>query len=193
MCDALADSPVPGLLDVIPAYATLTLLFDPRALDPDGLRRELNARFAHVTLGGEKPATTIEIPVCYDDEFAPDLADVAAHTGLTRDEVVRVHASASYEVAFVGFSPGFGYLSGLPTQLATPRLDSPRVRIEPGSVGIAGDQTGVYPHATPGGWRIIGRTPVRMFDEARAPASLLTIGDHVRFVPIERDEFEAGR
>ncbi len=183
----------PGLLDVTPAYTTLLLAFDLATLDPAiTLACVLNT----LTPSGEAatgdtvpPPRLIEIPVCYATEFGPDLNDVAAHCGLAAEAVAHAHAQADYTVAFIGFSPGFGYLSGLPAQLATPRLAQPRVRVAPGSVGIAGDQTAIYPHATPGGWRLIGRTPLTMFEATRAAPSLLAIGDRVRFVPISADRF----
>ncbi len=183
----------PGLLDATPAYTTLLLAFDLATLEPaTALTRVLNAlKPAGDAASGDTapPPRLIEIPVCYAAEFAPDLNDVAAHCRLSPEAVARTHAEPDYTVAFVGFSPGFGYLSGLPPQLAAPRLAQPRVRVGPGSVGIAGDQTAIYPHGTPGGWRLIGRTPLTMFDATRAAPSLLALGDRVRFVPISPDRF----
>lgn len=130
----------------------------------------------------EDEARTITIRVRYGGADGPDLVAVAAHCGLSEEEVIERHAGAVYRVGFMGFSPGFGYLVGLPEALATPRLSSPRTRVPAGSVGIAGMQTGVYPQATPGGWRLIGRTDAVMFDAEREPPSLLRVGDVVRFV-----------
>ncbi|MBL8744821.1 MAG: 5-oxoprolinase subunit PxpB, partial [Phycisphaerae bacterium] len=135
------------------------------------------------------PARRIVIPVCYEADCAPDLMEVAAMHRVEASEVVRLHSSAVYTVQFIGFSPGFAYLAGLPRRLETPRLERPRTRVPAGSIGLAGMQTGVYPRSTPGGWRIIGRTPLRMFDAARAEASTLALGDCVRFQPITRAEF----
>ncbi len=189
----LKHAPPPGLLDVTPAYTTLLLTFDLATLDPAATQaRVLNTLGPSGDSAAPNPAPMprlVEIPVCYEADFAPDLADVAAHCGLSPVAVAHAHAQADYTVAFIGFSPGFGYLSGLPAALATPRLAQPRVRVAPGSVGIAGDQTGIYPHATPGGWRLIGRTPLTMFDAARHAPSLLAMGDRVRFVPISADRF----
>jgi inhibitor of KinA len=130
------------------------------------------------------------VPVCYDRDFAVDLDEVATRSRLMPAEVVSRHASASYRVACVGFTPGFPYLSGLPNELATPRRLTPRKLVAAGSVGIGGNQTGIYPQDSPGGWNIIGRTPLRLFDPSEVPPSLFVIGDTVRFRQITRDEFE---
>lgn len=173
-----------------PAYTTLLVRFHPLAVrEPERTLRTILDSPAKGA--GEVEYNLIEIPVCYDADFAPDLDPVAAHAGISPAEVIRRHSSASYEVAFVGFTPGFGYLTGLPAELAAPRLPSPRTRVPAGSVGIAGDQTGIYPSATPGGWRLIGRTPLRMFDANRAEPSLLSIGNGVRFRQIDRAEFDS--
>ena len=134
---------------------------------------------------------TVDIPVCYGGAFGPDLESVAELHGIPADEVVRMHSAATYTVYFLGFVPGFGYLGGLPDALRTPRLSSPRTRVPAGSVGIAGSQAGVYPFSTPGGWRLLGTTPLRMFQKDREGMSLLAIGDEVRFRPISAAEFEA--
>lgn len=126
---------------------------------------------------------TVEVPVRYGGDDGPDLADVARRAGMSEDEVVGVHSSADYVVGFVGFSPGFAYLLGLDERIAVPRLDTPRPRVPPGSVGIGGAYTGVYPRATPGGWQLIGRTDIELFDPGRDPPALLRPGDRVRFVP----------
>jgi KipI family sensor histidine kinase inhibitor len=191
---ALRAVALPALLDVTAAYTTVLLTFDLARLQPEFVERR--AREALSVLGDveEAPDRVVEIPVCYGGEFGPDLDAVAAHCGIQPAEVVAIHSGASYTVEFLGFSPGFPYLSGLPARLATPRLERPRVRVPAGSVGIAGPQTGVYPQATPGGWRLIGRTPLRLFDAFRDPPALLVMGDTVRFTPIGPEEFdERGR
>jgi inhibitor of KinA len=132
----------------------------------------------------------IDIPVCYDREFGPDLADVAAATGLAVDEVVRRHTGSDHRVLMIGFAPGFPYLGGLDAALVVPRRGSPRARVEAGSVAVANGQTAIYPFATPGGWNVLGRTPLRLFDPLREPASLLQAGDRVRFVSISAGEFQ---
>ena len=133
------------------------------------------------------PVRTVEIPVSYGGEYGPDLNDVAALHGLSAHDVVRLHSEAVYTVYFLGFVPGFAYMGGLPEALATPRLPAPRKRVEAGSVGIGGGQTGVYPFPTPGGWRLIGRTPLPMFQAGRENMSLLEIGDQVRFRPTQEE------
>jgi KipI family sensor histidine kinase inhibitor len=189
--EALRGAKLPGLRDVTPAYASLLLRFDPLTLDPDATMARVRESLVPVASTPLAPARTVEIPVCYDPACAPDLADVAARCSLLPSEMVALHSSAAYTVAFIGFAPGFPYLHGLPEQLNVPRLDAPRPRVPAGSVAIAGDQAGIYPHATPGGWRIIGRTPLRLFDASASPPSLLTMGNRVRFVPIMLDEFRA--
>jgi inhibitor of KinA len=133
----------------------------------------------------------LEIPVCYGGEYGPDLNDVAAMHGMTPAQAIEIHSSTDYLVYFLGFVPGFAYLGELPEALVTPRLATPRRRVPAGSVGIAGSQTGVYPFATPGGWRLLGRTPMAMFRTDRDGLSLLSIGDRVRFMPISREQFAA--
>ena len=173
-----------------PAYASLLIDFDP-------LRWTHDEVAAHVQELTEAPATTAEfttntvaIPVCYGGEFGPDLGDVAAHTKLSVEEVIRLHSSATYLVYFLGFSPGFAYMGELPEMLHTPRLRTPNKVVKAGSIGIAGSQTGVYPVDSPGGWRLIGRTPVRMFDPDALPPTRLQPGDRVKFMPINREAFE---
>jgi inhibitor of KinA len=136
------------------------------------------------------PRDPIVIPVCYDAEFGPDLTDVAAHNGIAVEEVIGLHTSATYTVYFLGFSPGFGYLGGLPKELRIPRLATPRSRVPAGSVGIGGEQTAVYPSETAGGWRLVGRTPLAMFNPASDSPSRLQPGDHVQFTAISRSAFE---
>jgi inhibitor of KinA len=133
----------------------------------------------------------VEIPVCYGGEFGPDLAEVCKLHGMAEAQAIELHASFEYLVYFLGFVPGFAYLGELPKELVTPRLAAPRKRVPAGSVGIAGNQTGVYPFATPGGWRLLGRTPIKMFRADSDGLSLLSIGDHVRFAPISAERFAA--
>jgi inhibitor of KinA len=185
---------IPGVIELAPAYTTIGVFFDPArtgsfdklttAID-DALQTSLEQARPRAAGG-----TVVEVPVCYDDEFAPDLNDVAQHTVLSQDEIIRRHADAIYRVACVGFTPGFPYLSGLPPELATPRRSSPRKEIPAGAVAIGGTQTGVYPRKSPGGWNIIGRTPLRLFDVKRESPALFHAGDQVRFRQISRSEFE---
>ncbi|MFT7724689.1 MAG: 5-oxoprolinase subunit PxpB [Roseateles sp.] len=168
-----------GVQELIPGMNNLTLLFDPLQADADALAAATHALWAQPPRVAA-PGRSVAIPVVYD---GPDLADVAAHCGLTPGEVVRRHAAAEYEVYFLGFQPGFTYLGGLDPALHTPRRAEPRLRVPAGSVGIGGAQTGIYPLATPGGWQLIGRTPLALFDPQAEPPTLLAPGDRVRFVP----------
>src|SRR6266699_3205230 len=185
----LEMDPLAGVRNVHPAYCSLLVKFDGLRLRHDEveavLRRYLE-RLEEIKLPEPR---LVEIPVCYGGELGPDLAEVCAIHGMRPARVVELHASAEYLVYFLGFVPGFAYLGELPEALVTPRLAVPRRRVPAGSVGIAGNQTGVYPFATPGGWRLIGRTPVAMFRRHQDPMNLLQIGDHVRFRPISKEEF----
>ena len=197
----LESAAIPGVIDLAPAYTTVGVFFDPARINPaapdqspfDTLRTRirdvLNASsFLDET---ELEARMVEIPVCYADEFASDLGDVARVAGLAEAEVVRRHASAAYRVACVGFVAGFTFLSGLPSELATPRRATPRKEVPAGSVGIGGAQTGIYPRKSPGGWNLIGRTPLRLFDVQRESPAMLRAGDQVRFRKISREEFDS--
>jgi KipI family sensor histidine kinase inhibitor len=180
---------VAGIRNLYPAYCSLLVDFDALKLSHGELEAILRGyldRFADVSLPEPRQ---IEIPTCYGGEFGPDLNDVAALHGLTPAQAIELHASVTYLVYFLGFVPGFAYLGELPEALATPRLATPRRSVPAGSVGIAGNQTGVYPFATPGGWRLIGRTPIGMFRPDRANMSFLSIGDCVRFTPISAARF----
>ena len=133
----------------------------------------------------------VEIPVFYGGSYGEDLKDVAAHAGLTEEEVIKLHSSVDYNIYMLGFLPGFPYLGGLDPKLFTPRLDNPRTKIPEGSVGIGGEQTGIYPLESPGGWRLIGRTPLKLYDPDREQPFLYQAGDYIRFVPITAEEYEA--
>jgi KipI family sensor histidine kinase inhibitor len=172
-----------GILNLHPAYASVLIDFDPRRCTQNDVEALVRERMLVPAEQTARATRTVEIPVCYGGAFGPDLEDVARHTGLTAARVVELHASACYLVYFLGFSPGFPYLGGLPPELATPRLPAPRKVVPAGSVAIGGSQTGVYPGESPGGWRIIGRTALRLFDAAATPPALLRIGDAVCFVP----------
>jgi inhibitor of KinA len=192
----LQMEPVAGVRNLHPGYCSLLVKFDAIRVGHEELEAILGKYIERLEEMELPEARRVEIPVCYGGEYGPDLAEVCALHGMTAAQVVELHASAEYLVYFFGFVPGFAYLGGLPETLVTPRLATPRRRVSAGSVGIAGSQTGVYPFATPGGWRLIGRTPVAMFRADREGLSLLSIGDRVRFVAISREEFtalEAGR
>jgi len=181
----------PFVRNVHPAHASVLVSFDARLVSHAQLETLLRERLRALREIEPPPARAIEIPVCYAPEFGLDSAEVASLHRLTVEEVVRLHSTATYRVDFIGFSPGFPYLSGLPPQLATPRLATPRTRVPAGSVAIGGAQAGIYPLASPGGWRILGRTHLRLFDPEQSPATRLQIGDRVTFRSITRTEFEA--
>jgi KipI family sensor histidine kinase inhibitor len=173
-----------------PAYASLLIDFDPFRLTHEELER-IVAPLLRTALPPKREAGPIlEIPVCYDCDFAPDLTSVAHHSSLTAEQVIAIHSGGEYFVYFLGFSPGFAYLGGGPRRLHVPRLPSPRKHVSAGSVGLAGGQTGIYPNDSPGGWQLIGRTPLRMFVPSADPPSRLQLGDRVRFRRITRDEFD---
>jgi inhibitor of KinA len=188
----IAAAAIPGLLELAPAYTTIAVFFDPTLVeDFESVPGKIEAALqAEPPSTGARVAREIEIPVCYDEEFALDIGDVASRAGLPVEEVIRIHAGQDYRVACVGFSPGFPYLSGLPPELATPRRASPRKEIPAGAVAIGGTQTGIYPRKSPGGWNVIGRTPARLFDVEREPPALFQAGDRVHFRGISRQEFE---
>lgn len=188
---AIRRSPPAGVQDVVPAFGSVGVFFEP--VSPESfsvLCEQLRERVA-ASEAREAPESvrTVEIPVCYGGELGPDLGDVAAHARLSESEVISLHTGADYLVHAVGFAPGFPYLGGLPARLATPRRATPRPLVPAGAVGIGGAQTGVYPIATPGGWNVIGRTPLSLFDPARMEPTLLRAGDQIRFRAVERSEF----
>jgi len=170
-----------GVHEVLPGMNNLTLLFDPLEIEASELEIQVFAAWPQLTATAIE-GRQIEIPVRYGGEDGPDLADVAAHTGLTPAEVVQRHAAADYIVYFLGFLPGFAFMGGLPTSLATPRRAEPRTAVPARSVGIGGEQTGIYPLVSPGGWQLIGRTSLELFDPKNEPPTLLRPGDRVRFV-----------
>lgn len=169
---------IPGVVNLHPAYESILIVFDPLRTTHEAVERAVRRI---PTRPADTPAARHEIPIRYD---GPDLESVARFHRLSKERVVELHAGASYRVAFLGFVPGFAYLRGLPAALQTPRLPSPRKEVPAGSLGIAGDQTGIYPIATPGGWQLIGRTDVELFNAANTPMSLLQPGDEVRFLPV---------
>lgn len=189
-----------GVTEITTAFASVTLFYDPARVGGNGasmftsLEAEIRAALASDVPQTDAPDAeqqTIEIPVCYDPDFSLDLPDVAQHAGLSAEEVINRHVSAEYRVGCVGFTPGFPYLAGLPPELATPRRATPRTSVAAGSVAIGGSQAGIYPVESPGGWHVIGRTPLQLFDPARQTPAVLRAGDRVRFRAISRAEFGA--
>lgn len=182
------ESPT-GLLDLVPSYRALLILYDPLELEYE----RLVALVEELLEGGcssAAPSRYVTLPVCYGTEFGPDLPDVAQSAGLTIDEVIAIHSATEYLVYFLGFAPGFPYLGGLDARLHTPRLPRPRTRVPAGSVGIGGEQTGVYSLPTPGGWRLLGRTPVPLYNPASPEPFLLRAGDRLRFEAVERAVYD---
>jgi KipI family sensor histidine kinase inhibitor len=178
----LREDPPAAMVDLSPAYATLLIRYDPLRGDPDTFAEEIGKRIERLSGRPEPPPRSFTIPVRYGGACGPDLEEVAKGTGLSEDEVVAAHAGAAYEVRFIGFSPGFPYLAGLPERLFTPRRESPRRHVPAGSVAIAGAQAGIYPFGSPGGWNVIGRTEFVLFDPSLAAGAVLAPGDRVRFV-----------
>ena len=187
---ALRDGAHAGIVETVPTYRSLMVHYDPLVLFGDALEDLLLTAAGRLPEQIREQVRTVEIPVRYGGEAGPDLAEVAAIAGLDQQAVVDLHAGGDYVVFMLGFMPGFPYLGGLPPGIATPRLATPRTAVPAGSVGIAGAQTGIYPSESPGGWRLIGRTPVRLFDPFRSPPTLLEAGDHVRFVPVSQADYE---
>jgi inhibitor of KinA len=181
--------PVAGIRNLHPAYCSLLVKFDALKLRHEEVERILRGYLARLKEVKLPEARLVEIPVCYGGEFGPDLDEVSSLHGMTAAQVIELHASVEYLVYFLGFVPGFAYLGELPKELVRPRLAAPRRRVVAGSVGIAGNQTGVYPFATPGGWRLLGRTPSKMFRADRDGLTLVSIGDRVRFTPIDAERF----
>jgi inhibitor of KinA len=186
----LKEKPLPGMVEFVPAFTAITVYYDPLKTDYEAIRRQLER-----IVGGSLPETVegarrVDIPVCYGGELGPDLSFVAEHSGLNEEEVIRIHSGSEYIVYMLGFSPGFPYLGGMSERIAVPRMESPRMAVPEGAVGIAGKQTGIYSLKSPGGWRIIGRTPLKLFRPDTAHPTLLQAGDIVRFRPVSLEEYE---
>jgi len=201
----LQRAEIPGVIELAPAYTSVAVFFDPIAVLKangavnsvlDELAKTIQSTIIaasrrHRRRTAARRLRLIEIPVCYDPEFGVDLDRVAEHTKLSKREIIDLHSTGEYRVACIGFVPGFTFLTGLPKNLATPRRDVPRKEIPPGSVGIGGAQTGIYPMRSPGGWNLVGRTPLKLFDPIKDPPTLLCPGDRVRVRAITREEFAA--
>ncbi len=191
---AIEKSAVAGVFDLVPTYRSVLVYYDPAAVSPSDLRSKIARLYRNLGKQGLESPRVVHIPTLYGGEYGPDFDYVAEHAGMAAEDVIRVHSGTDYLVYMMGFSPGFPYLGGLSEKLQTPRLETPRTEIPAGSVGIAESQTGVYPVASPGGWQLIGRTPLTLFDPNREPPALIGAGDYVRFVPLEsEEEFRAVR
>ena len=180
----------PAVIEVLPAYATVCLVYDPLTMNYEAAKIFLSELLNDQTADEALSSKVFEIPVLYSKETGPDLDFVSQHSGLGIDEIVSIHTSAEYLIYMLGFAPGFPYLGGMDERIAAPRLKVPRQKIIPGSVGIAGSQTGMYPIESPGGWQLIGRTPVKLYDPHRSPPVYYSAGDYIKYRAIDEDEFK---
>ena len=188
--EQIKDLQLDGIIELVPTYCALLVQYDAMVYSYSDICRILEPTLQESVMDSANELVTIvEIPTVYGGEFGPDLGFVASHNHLSEAEVVSIHSGTDYLVYMLGFIPGFTYLGGMDPRIATPRLSSPRTLIPAGSVGIAGEQTGTYPSDSPGGWQIIGRTPVTMYDMSKEQAALLQAGDYVRYVSIDENEF----
>ena len=188
---ALEKAQVPGVVELVPTYRSLMVHYDPSLISYGLLQEKLESllgEMGHITI---PPSPVLEIPVLYGGEMGPDLAFVAEHAGISEKEVIDIHTPTEYLIYMLGFTPGFTYLGGMSDKIATPRLKQPRVKIPAGSVGIAGTQTGVYPIDSPGGWQLIGRTPVKMYDPDRETPILPEAGQYMKFYSIDQAAYDA--
>ena len=180
---------IEGVVDIIPAFCSLLINYDPRVISYEEITERMQHLLKMDAKMDEGKKKIYEIPVCYGGEFGPDIANIAQHAGLTEEEVIKIHSSRDYLIYMLGFLPGFCYLGGLDERIHTPRLANPRIKISAGSVGIGGSQTGIYPLDSPGGWQLMGMTPVKTYDPDREVPILLEAGDYIRFIPIDEEEY----
>lgn len=185
----MKEQHIEGVVDVIPAFCSLLINYDPRVISYDEITKRMKRILKMDVRAGETKKRVFEIPVCYGGKYGPDLGFIAENAGLTEEEVIKIHSSRDYLIYMLGFLPGFCYLGGLDERIHTPRLANPRIKISAGSVGIGGSQTGIYPLDSPGGWQLMGMTPVKTYDPNREIPILLSAGDYIRFVPIEEEEY----
>jgi len=187
---ALEQQMPPGVNEVMPTYRSILMIYDPIKTNPKTLARHLDD--LKNQLEGLKLSLprTVEIPVCYGGEYGPELPFIAEHTGLNEKEIIKIHSDPEYQIFMIGFTPGFPFLGGMDERLTTPRLKTPRTQVPAGSVGIANNQTGMYPVDSPGGWQLIGRTPLRLFSPENKNPFLYAAGDRIRFKPIDQAEFD---
>lgn len=187
----LADSSLEGLLEIVPTYRSLLVIYDPLKMGLKKLQHRIENLQKKIDGTQIPEPKTAEVPVLYCGEYGPDLGWVAEYHKISPKEVIRLHSGTTYQVYMIGFNPGFPYMGELPKRLVTPRRETPRTLIPAGSVAIAQKQTGIYPAESPGGWQVIGRTPLKLFDPSQSPPTLLAMGDRVRFFPISNEEFES--
>lgn len=181
---------IDGILDILPTYRSILINYDPVKISYGEMVETLKGLSKSNKANQSDEVRLIEIPTLYGKEYGPDIEFVAENANLSVDEVIKIHSGTDYLVYMMGFMPGFTYLGGLDERIATPRLKSPRLKIEPGSVGIAGNQTGMYPLESPGGWQLIGRTPLKLFDDTKEPPVFIQAGDYIRYVSITKEEYD---
>ncbi len=189
--EAAAKGEIQGLGEMVPTYCALLINYNPLVLSYDELSAKLEELSQGLVVKSDTDRQVVEIPVAYGGEYGPDLAEVAAAHGMTEQQVIDIHSQPEYPIYMLGFVAGFPYLGGMSEKIATPRKESPRLKIEAGSVGIAGSQTGIYSVESPGGWQIIGRTPLKLYDTDREQPVLLSAGQYIKFKPISGAEYEA--
>ena len=185
----LKEQHIEGVTDLIPAFASLLINYDPRVIGYKDLKTRIEELLKIEVSEEAGDARVFEIPVCYGGEYGPDIANIAENAGISEQEVIDIHCSKDYLIYMLGFLPGFVYLGGLDERIHTPRLANPRISIPAGSVGIAASQTGIYPLNSPGGWQLLGMTPVKTYDPERETPILVEAGDYIRFVPVTEEEF----
>jgi KipI family sensor histidine kinase inhibitor len=186
---SLEKMPIEGVTEVIPTYRSILIFYDSFQSDPERLKKQILDRENKLDKWEIPPPETIEIQVAYGDDFGPDLEFVAQHNNLTPEEVIQIHTSGTYLIYMLGFTPGFPFLGGLSEKIFTPRLEKPRQLVSAGSIGIANNQTGIYPIDSPGGWQLIGKTPIKLYDPTGSPPILLRAGNYLKFKKISRKEF----